>query len=114
MSESSDIGSSFYKSASVSAAGKKAESLFLLVSVNILRKLIIIMISSTIKTALTQLFDMGIEYMTLIQHNQDRYFIVIGSTSLLFLKEGFDVLEAKVSFQCIDRLVVSCADIYLF
>ncbi|CAD8094965.1 unnamed protein product [Paramecium primaurelia] len=71
------------------------------------------MISATTKTALSSLFEMGVEYMTLIQHNENRYFIILGNTSIFFLKEGFDILEAKVSFQCIDRLIVSSQDIYL-
>lgn len=56
------------------------------------------MISSTIKTALSELFEMGVEYMTLIQHNDNRYFIILGNTSMLFLKESLEVLEAKVSY----------------
>lgn len=56
------------------------------------------MISVTTKNALSSLFEMGVEYMTLIQHNDNRYFMILGNTSIFFLKEGFDVLEAKVSF----------------
>lgn len=36
--------------------------------------------------------------MTLINHNNNPYFIVIGSTSILLMKEDFDVLDAKISF----------------
>lgn len=59
---------------------------------------IIKMISSTTKTALSELFEMGVEYMILTQHNDNRYFIILGNTSLLFLTENLEILEAKVSY----------------
>lgn len=63
---------------------------------------------------MTTLFGMNIQHLSIVQHNNNKYFIVIGSTSIILVSERFEKLEAKIAFQCIDRLIVSSKDIYLF
>lgn len=72
------------------------------------------MISTSIVNALSQLFSVKVEYMSVIVHNKAKVFIIVASTSLIVLKDDFETLTAKFSFMCIDRMIISSKDQFLF